>query len=246
MTEIERVKRLLRDRGPLHYIVRPRYIWTYGRYVLRTIRERWPERRCSIYVLEMPVLPMSAMPGIRVHYIDCVEPLLEFAHEREEEDEEWHGNSYIAELEQRFARGDRCFAAEQAGRIASILFTTSGPCPISEVSYVLSIPRHTLGLYDVYTLSRYRGKHLYYAVFRNCINACAVEGYRAVWMWILPENLVSLHVHDQLGLRHIILEVSTQQGWGIRRHEVRSLDMNIADLLEKRSPEIGSEGDHNR
>ena len=246
MGEVQRIRRLLRDRGLLHYIMRPRYIWTYGKYALHTIRERWPERRCSIYVLEMPVSPLEAMPGIRIHDIDCVEPLLEFAHEREAEDEEWHGKSYVAELEQRFARDDRCFAAEQEGRIASILFTTSGPCLISEVGYVLSLPERTPGLYDVYTLPRYRGKHLYSAVFRSCINACASEGYSAVWMWILPENLVSFRVHDQLGLRRIILEVSMHQRRGIRRHAVRQLDMNIEDLSQMRSNQVAGGAAHDR
>jgi hypothetical protein len=234
MREAKRIYHLLKERGLLYYMVRPRYFLTYVRYLAQIVSNRWPKKNMSMYVLEMPISRQDVDPRIPVHCFSTVEPLLEFARRRELEEENWSGK-YIKELERRFARGDKCFAAEEQGSIAAVLFRSGGPCPVSEINYEFVLPHKTLGLYDVYTLLPHRGRNLYSVVFRGCMNTCMSEGYNAVWMWIAPNNLISLKVHEHLGFQKIMFEVSMYQRWGIRRHEIHPLNRNIKDLPEMNS-----------
>ena len=216
LNELRHLKTLLRERGFL--------------YLLGGIERRWKPSEDIIYVLEMR-LEKRVVTSSSVVKMTTPDVILSFAHERELEDGEWERGKYVQEVIQRFKNGDWCFVAKKDMRIVSVIFVSRGPCYIAPVGYTLQIPDRTVGLYDIYTLLAYRGLHLYSAVFRKAVNSSLKEGYNAAWMWIMPHNVVSLKANEKLGLRHIFKGISLCQRWGFRWHKVRSLDIDVKELL---------------
>ncbi len=225
--ELRRVSKLLRERGLQHYLARPKYFWSYGRYLVCVLQGRWPRQNTSIYVMDMPISQQVLSLNIPVRRIRCVEPLLPFALEREKADPCWRDLSFVAELEHRFARGDLCFAVEKGDRIVSVLFATFHHIRLEHVHYDLSFPKDVFGIVDAYTLPEFRGQRLYEVVFRNCVNAFWNTEFHTIYGFIPPDNLVSLLAHKRLGLDHIILQISMRQRWGVRHHHIRRLDETL-------------------
>ena len=231
MEELKRLQTKIRENGLTHYLTKPRYIVSYGRYLLNTLKERWPEKSASIYVLEMSLEPREISSVISPKFIDCIDSMEEYARIREIEEPSWNGN-YIDELKRRFEKGDLCCALLDSSRVVSHIFVTHNYCNLGEVSYQLDLPESTVGFYDVYTLSSYREKGLYKTTFNYCVDRCYRDGFKNAWMWIPPNNFNSLVVHRKLGMQKIILEVSMHQRRGFRFHSFHRLKTPIDHLPE--------------
>ena len=232
--ELHRIRSRLKQNGLPHYFLHPQHFISYGRYLLYVLRQRWPAAQTMIFVLDMRLSNRSIDLNIPVHRISSHEPLMTFARAREQDDKDWPVGSYLGEIKQRFAAGDWCFCAEQDRRFVSVIFVSRGPCYLSPVDYMLKIPDKAVGLYDVYTLAAYRGRHLYSVVFQAAINACIAEGYKSAWMWIMPDNIVSFSTHLKLGMRHIFCGIKLRQRWGFRRHRIHKLDLDAGKMLKER------------
>jgi len=200
------------------------------------LKERWPKKFASIYVLEMDLSPFKSNPietndDIDSKCISPIAPLLEFIRIRELEEPAWNGN-YRTEIENRFHRADLCFAASIEGIVVSLIFVTKYNCFLGEGLRGLELPRDTADLYDVYTVTGWRGKGLYKRVFSYCVEECYNLGFKQAWMWIFLYDIRSLTVHKKLDMRNIILEVIMHQRWVLRWHKTRSFKMDSGDLLK--------------
>lgn len=236
MSEIERTRSRLRQHGLSYYLRQPKYIASYSGYLFRLLKERWSDRRVSMYIFEMPLetfrrSQLQSNQNVLKQCINSVEPMLEYARIRELEEPAWNGN-YVLELERRFARGDFCFAMLMHGKVVSHIFVTQSYCDLGEVSYRLRLPQYSVGLYDVYTLFNYRGKGLYKTIFSYCVGECYNKGFQRALMWIVSDNIKSIMVHSILGMRRITLEVIMRQRWGLRWHQLRSLSIDSSELLK--------------
>ncbi len=229
MKEFKRLWSKIQENGLSHYLTRPRYIVSYGQYILHTLRERWPKKSVSIYILVMKLKPRKNNSDIFTQCINSVEPMKEYAHLREIEEPSWNGN-YFAELKKRFARGDLSVSVIEDSKTVSHLFVNHDYFEVGEFSYSINFPKHTVGFYDAFTLSNYRGRGLYKATFNYCINICYQKGFKDAWLGISSSNVHSMMVHRSLGMRKIILEVTMYQRWGLRWHIVRRLNTFVDEL----------------
>ncbi len=231
MKEFKRLWIKIQENGLSHYLTHPRYIITYSKYILHLLRDRWPKKSDSIYILAMKLEPRRNNSDIYIQCINSIEPMKEYAHLREIEEPSWNGN-YLAELKRRFARGDLSVSVIEDGKTVSHLFMNHDYFELGEFSCSLNFPKHTVGFYDAFTLSNYRGRGLYKAAFNYCVNICYQKGFKEAWLGIAPSNVHSLIVHRSLGMDKICLEVTMFQRWGFRRYAIRHLNTFIDELPE--------------
>ena len=232
MKEIKRLWSKIQENGLSYYLIRPRYIINYSKYILHTLRERWPKKFASIYILAIKLEPQRNNSDIYIQCINSVEPIKEYAHLREIEEPSWNGN-YLAELKKRFARGDLSVSVIEDSKTVSHLFVNHDYFEVGEFSYSINFPKHTVGFYDAFTLSNYRGRGLYKATFNYCANICYQKGFKDAWLGISSSNVHSMMVHRSLGMQKII-EVTMSQSWGLRRHTIRRLNSFIGELPQFR------------
>ncbi|MDP2923543.1 MAG: GNAT family N-acetyltransferase [Candidatus Omnitrophota bacterium] len=230
MSKIHRIKQLLQEEGV--EFRPPKLLSFFGIFLvfIKLFRRHIFLHKSTIYLLEMPLMYRDLNINMVAQRFTTIEPLLLFAREREIQDTQWHGRSYVSELKERFERGDQCFALESDKKIISVIFVSRKSCPIKAVDYILILPEKTVGLYDVYTVPLYRGQGLYTKLFFLCINACINSGYDRAWIWIMPHNRVSLAVHNKLGMNHVIRSISLCQIFGLKWHIIKALNMSITDL----------------
>ncbi len=203
-------------------------------YVLQTPLRRWKNETDIVYFIDMPLSQRSSKTEIVITCKKSWDSELEaFATWREKTDPLWQWNDYTDLVKKRIHAGAWCYIARQKNThsFIGILFAVGNSCYVEAVRYQVKIPPDTVGIFDVYTSIEFRGQGFYTQLFNTAINDFLKKGYRLTWIWIMPHNLTSLAVHNQLGLSHIFLKVIHRQRWGFRWHQIEKVDQSIAELI---------------
>lgn len=222
---IHRIKRKLTTRKINHYLQHPASLFTAFKKHTKLMKE-------TMYLLNMKLNARTvSYDAIEVECITSLSSILPFIRVRQKEDVNWRSNDYYMEVKRRFECGHKCFALRYNKEIVSTIFIGINQCYIAPVAYNIRLPSNVVGFYDVYTVSAYRGKGFYAKLFNITVNKCMEEGFDEAWMWIMPHNVVSLKVHDKLGMNHIFKIITLYQRFGIRWHDVQDVDIYVRQII---------------
>lgn len=202
------------------------------RYLLGAPTRRWNNETDEIFLLEMLLKTrVVRQPATVVKKWAWDEVVAQFARQREVEDEEWRGRDYASAVGKYLRSGDWHYMLMDGDRGVGIVNASRGPCFISPVRHWVRLPEKVVGFYDVYTTPVHRGRGYYPALFNTAVNDCVTMGYQRAWMWIMPHNIRSLKVHNQLGMSHVFRRIVHRQRWGFRWHRFESLDTSAEELF---------------
>lgn len=126
-------------------------------------------------------------------------------------------NRYLYEVEGRFQAGHICAVfINNDGIASSFLFVGFKSVYLNPVHKKLLLPANEVAIYDVFTVSKFRGQGLYPRLFHLAVHYLAKQGISAIWLWLMPHNLVSIKTHIKLGFKRIVRKYITYQVLGIR------------------------------
>jgi GNAT superfamily N-acetyltransferase len=126
-------------------------------------------------------------------------------------------------IQERFACGDRCFAAWHEGRIVHAAWVASRYVHMPYLRRTVILEAGDAGIYDSYTLASYRNQRLAQARSIHMLQQYRQEGYRRTVGLIAPENESSLRQVQAVGYRPLGLygcvrlghwQWDWQQRWG--------------------------------
>ena len=164
---------------------------------------------------------------------NSVNELKQFVDNRIKEDVTLLDFDYEGNIHLRMQKGDKYYVLKENDAIASILFVSFTSALITPVSYELKMPAGYVGIYDVYTLQKYRGKRLYQNLFNFCVDSLFREGYKKAYLWLMKHNVPSVVVHNKLGMKTVVKIIMMKQGYGFRWRKIKEVNFNSICLLEK-------------
>jgi ribosomal protein S18 acetylase RimI-like enzyme len=101
----------------------------------------------------------------------------------------------------RLARGEHFWTAQYHDKIVAYCWATQAPVEIGEVRRVISPRGDEVYLYDAFTFAEYRGQNLYPALLQRIIEASHHEGLRRVLIFVMSDNVASIHGVQKAGFR---------------------------------------------
>jgi GNAT superfamily N-acetyltransferase len=105
------------------------------------------------------------------------------------------------QLEQRFDRGERCFAARFEGRIACAFWMQTHDVQFPELGYALVVPPGAYHVGDGYTAPDMRGQRISPALIRELKIRLAAEGVERWVAYVLGGNVLGLINAKHIGSR---------------------------------------------
>ena len=139
----------------------------------------------------------------------------------------WEDAALVART--RFAAGDRCFAAQENGRLVAHLWTSRAPHNF-EGLWDLRLGPDEARTFDWFTLPEARGKRVIPALLWRAIEALRKDGVRHVYTSIGGDNVSSLHAAAQIfPVRREFQYVMTR---GMRRPLVIGMAQSICPSLD--------------
>ena len=97
-----------------------------------------------------------------------------------------------AELERRFDRGERCFAARSGEEIACVYWVHRNNVRLDDVGYEIVVPEDAVYVSDAFTAPGLRGRHIAPALSRELKNRLAAEGVERWVSCVLGGNAAGL------------------------------------------------------
>jgi len=198
------------------------------RFITRNSKKLW-FRYGKMYLLELPLDSGSASLnhyGYQVEIISTMDGLNTLTKRRES----WFGEVAA----KRFSQGDLCFALKKNGEIISCLFATLKPVvvPIRPyLEYNLPLDKETVCLIDAFTVPEFRGAHAYSAVFNAFYNYFKGKKFKRIFVFIKPDNIISLKVHQKLGFHRIIMDIKSIRVFGMNKHFIKWTNKAAEEIL---------------
>ena len=112
-----------------------------------------------------------------------------------------HADAPRTELENRLAKGDRCFVARYEGRIVSVSWVTRSERPIRWLRYRYPVPPSEAYLYDSFTAQTFRGCAIAPALGVHVLERLRNEGVSRVTVAMVPDNVSNRRARAKLGFR---------------------------------------------
>lgn len=97
-----------------------------------------------------------------------------------------------AELERRFDREERCFAARSGGEIVCLYWVHRNTVRLAEVGYEIVVPEDAVYVSDAFTAPGLRGRRIAPALSRELKNRLAAEGTERWVSYVLGGNAAGL------------------------------------------------------
>ena len=122
-------------------------------------------------------------------------------------------------VNERFARGDRCFGSRYEGRLASASWLSTGTARVEYLRLAVKLPPRTVYHHDRFTDPSLRGLRIAPATGVRLCRALAEEGFVTIVAAVLRENAVAMENALRVGMRQ-----TATIGWvgiGPARHAFR-------------------------
>lgn len=140
-------------------------------------------------------------------------------------------------IEERLARGARCFLALDGGRIAHGYWMGVGRVRIDYLERDLVLPPDSVYTYDSYSPPAHRGRGLAQAVGLHAMGVARAEGRRRAWCLPAVENAAGIRPVEAIGYRRVATFHLLRLGpW--RRHWTRPL-AEVEPLELEPTPRVG-------
>jgi hypothetical protein len=92
------------------------------------------------------------------------------------------------EIQRRFDKGERCFAARSHGEIVCAYWVSPYGERLANVGYRIEVPTDAVYVYDAFTARPMRGKRIAPAISRELKNRLAAEGFERWRTYVLGGN----------------------------------------------------------
>jgi ribosomal protein S18 acetylase RimI-like enzyme len=122
------------------------------------------------------------------------------------------GLSTVGEVEKRFDRGARCFAAWSNSDLVSYGWVSPGSECIGELEREIHLAPDEGYIWDCLTLPAYRGRGLYTTILRLIVNALSEQGFRRIWIGSAVSNRPSIRGFVAAGFRPVLRVVYLRVG----------------------------------
>jgi ribosomal protein S18 acetylase RimI-like enzyme len=116
------------------------------------------------------------------------------------------------EVEERFHRGSRCFAAWINSDLAAYGWVTPGTECIGELEREIRLGPQEAYIWDCVTLPAYRRRGLYTALLRLIVAGLAHENFRRLWIGSSMSNRPSIRGFAAAGFRPVLRVVYVRVG----------------------------------
>ncbi|MCK4444393.1 MAG: GNAT family N-acetyltransferase [Thermoplasmata archaeon] len=120
------------------------------------------------------------------------------------------GSDYVEAVTRRLLRGDLCFLLERNGKILSFVWASPEKMGMAEVNFTFICPpeEKSLAAYDGFTFPEHRGKGAYRSLFDGFFRYAKRKSYQRIYFSVTLENLVSRKVHEKLGSKEVVMELT--------------------------------------
>ncbi len=108
-----------------------------------------------------------------------------------------------AGLQQRFSRGDRCFAVLDKSKILSYFWVRLGERHVPELHWKFNLQAHQAWLYNAVTAKQARGRGLYPSVIRHMAKVMVAEGINELFVDVEQRNCPSIRGVEKAGCKKI-------------------------------------------
>lgn len=223
----------LKRKGIRHLLENPSEIYLLFPLIIRVLKNRMVKDLTEVFLLEMELEPRKYDKSYDYVIGNNMNELRQFVNDRIKEDATLSNFDYEENIYLRMQRGDRYFVLKENDVIASILFVSFTSAFITPVAYELKIPDGYVGIYDVYTLQKYRGKGLYQNLFNFCVDNLFRKGYKKAYLWLMKHNVPSVVIHNKLGMKTVVRIIMMKQGYGLRWKKIKEVNFDSICLLEK-------------
>lgn len=123
--------------------------------------------------------------------------------DRAEEIASFRPDSGVADVRERFERGDRCYGSRCDGALVSITWIATGVARIDYLDLALSLPPEIAYQYDRWTHPERRGVRIAPASGSQLHRQLAAEGFRTLAATVLAENRPAKANALRVGLRPV-------------------------------------------
>lgn len=154
---------------------------------LRVVRPVWESSGTQLLVIPPPAPPITARVAVRIALLTPQEAAR-------------HG-LLNAEWEQRWHRGDVCFAAWRDGRFIHHSWVSYQDSYIGEVYGWLRLKAGEAYVYDCFTDGSCRGQGVFPAVLSHIGHELFNKGTHRIWIAVEEENRSSLKAIQRAGFR---------------------------------------------
>lgn len=230
---VQNFKTNLKKKGIKYLFQNPFEAYLIFPLFLRVLKNRMIKDFTEVFLLEMPLGTREYDKSFSYTVGNNPDELRQFVSERIKEDATLSDFDYEANIYLRMKRGDKYFVVKENNSIVSILFVAFTSAFITPVAYELKMPDGYVGIYDVYTLQKYRGRGLYQNLFNFCVDSLFKQGYRKAYLWLMKHNTPSVIVHNKLGMKTVVKIIIMKQGYGLRWKKIKEVNFDSIQLLKK-------------
>ncbi len=139
--------------------------------------------------------------------------------------------NYIEETKKRFYRGDYLMVLFVNNLPASFLFVAEKIAYFQQFNLKVALDNDCFAVYDVFTFISFRGKGLYEELLSNVLNQ--MRNYNKFWLWVMQHNQISVKVHSQLQINHVVRIYEEYFRFGFRVLKNTSTDFLLSKLITK-------------
>lgn len=114
---------------------------------------------------------------------------------------------------------------------ASFLFVAEKIAYFQQFNLKVALDNDCFAVYDVFTFISFRGKGLYEELLSNVLNQ--MRNYNKFWLWVMQHNQISVKVHSQLQINHVVRIYEEYFRFGFRVLKNTSTDFLLSKLITK-------------
>ena len=109
-----------------------------------------------------------------------------------------------ADINDRFNRGQRCFAIWDGGKIVSFFWVQFGIRRLLELHWEFNLKPNQAWMYNAITVKTARGRGCYPNIIRHIANVLRAEGFDEFFIDIEERNKASIRSTEKAGCRQIV------------------------------------------
>lgn len=204
---------MLRSRIILLYIRHHTWREFAGKVIAAVLRPVYERRDVLIMHRTAAPLPTDAAAGLIELTPDDIDRMLEVMYATRQG------------LQDRFARGERCFGAVESGRIVSFFWSQVGLKDFYELHLRFRLGCNQAWLYNAITVRAARGRGLYPAITRHIIATLGRAGITDYYVDLRPRNLASARGLAKAGFTRFVL-IRMRKLFSCVRYEAKVFDQD--------------------
>jgi len=128
-----------------------------------------------------------------------------------------------SEIEKRFKRGNRCFIACIGTKIVHYTWVSFNKEYLTSINKWIELAEDEAYIYNVRTLSDFRGQGIFQFVLISLCNQLRMDGYKKILSSVLSDNLPSQKAFEKSGFVKS-KEISYLRVFGYKRYDFKELN----------------------